>query len=81
MLELFERGIVTYDHFIMEYCRYYGLPKSAFTSEEHMRARAPAAQPGGARPPKTQPPEEAAPEPAIDLENVVRKRPREKDQE
>lgn len=81
MLELFERGIVSYDYFIMEYCRYYGLPKSAFTSEEHIRARAPAAQPDGARPTKPPPPEEAAPDPAPDEENVVRKRPRESEQE
>lgn len=30
ILDLFERGYVTYDHFIVEYCRWYGLPKSAF---------------------------------------------------
>jgi hypothetical protein len=33
MVELFEKGYMKYEYFIMEYCRYFGLPKSAFVNE------------------------------------------------
>ena len=30
IMDMYERGYITYEHFIVEYCRWYGLPKGAF---------------------------------------------------